>query len=124
LKILDLLSKENSDLNLGEIHSLKIAVTSNLPAAAGMSSSHALILASLMSLVRALHSQGLLKNIDKTYFKYLLNSGADSIEAIINTNDLLDLLKFCQKIEIAKGFNSGLGDQALKYSRVKIIYAL
>ena len=112
LKILDLLSKENSDLNLGEIHSLKIAVTSNLPAAAGMSSSHALILASLMSLVRALHSQGLLKNIDKTYFKYLLNSGADSIEAIINTNDLLDLLKFCQKIEIAKGFNSGLGDQA------------
>ncbi|MFZ4084494.1 MAG: hypothetical protein ACOYK1_02990 [Vampirovibrionia bacterium] len=112
LKILDLLSKEDLNFDLAKILSLKIVVNSDLPAAAGMSSSHALILASFMSLTRALHSQGLLKNIDKTYFKYLLNSGADSIEAIINTNDLLDLLKFCQKIEIAKGFNSGLGDQA------------
>jgi galactokinase len=112
LKILDLLSKEDLNFDLAKILSLKIVVNSDLPAAAGMSSSHALILASFMSLTRALHSQGLLKNIDKTYFRYLLNSGADSIEAIINTNDLLDLLKFCQKIEIAKGFNSGLGDQA------------
>ncbi|MFM7458839.1 MAG: hypothetical protein ACKO3R_09320 [bacterium] len=126
LKILDLLSKENLDLDLAKIHSLKIVVNSDLPAAAGMSSSHALILASLMSLIRALHSQGLLKNIDKTYFKYLLNGTvaeigvrqqclnpkAESLETILNKDDLLDLLKFCQKIEIAKGFNSGLGDQA------------
>jgi galactokinase len=106
LKVLDLLSREDLDFDLAKIHSLKIVVNSDLPAAAGMSSSHALILASLMSLIRALHSQGLLKNIDKTYFKYLLNSGTEG------TNDLLDLLKFCQKVEIAKGFNSGLGDQA------------
>ena len=106
LKILDLLSTEDLHFDLAKILSLRIVVNSDLPAAAGMSSSHALILASLMSLIRALHSQGLLKNIDKTYFKYLLNSGAEG------TNDLLDLLKFCQKIEIAKGFNSGLGDQA------------
>ena len=112
LKILDLLSKEDLDFDLAKIHSLKIVVNSDLPAAAGMSSSHALILASLMSLIRALHSQGLLKNIDHTYFKYLLDSKADSIETILNTDDLLDLLKFCQKVEIAKGFNSGLGDQA------------
>ena len=106
LKILDLLSKEDFDFDLAKILSLRIVVNSDLPAASGMSSSHALILASLMSLIRALHSQGLLKNIDKTYFRYLLNSGAEG------TNDLLDLLKFCQKVEIAKGFNSGLGDQA------------
>jgi galactokinase len=106
LKILDLLSKEDLDFDLAKILSLKIVVNSDLPAAAGMSSSHALILASLMSLIRALHSHGLLKNIDKTYFRYLLNSGAEG------TNDLLNLLKFCQKVEIAKGFNSGLGDQA------------
>ena len=106
LKILDLLSREDLDFDLAKILSLKIVVNSDLPAAAGMSSSHALILASLMSLIRALHSQGLLKNIDKTYFKYLLNLEAEG------TNDLLDLLKFCQKVEIAKGFNSGLGDQA------------
>lgn len=112
LKILDLLSKEDLDFDLAKVHSLKIVVNSDLPAAAGMSSSHALILASLMSLIRALHSQGLLKNIDKTYFKYLLNSGAESLETILNTDDLLALLKFCQKVEIAKGFNSGLGDQA------------
>ncbi|NBV99387.1 MAG: hypothetical protein EBR67_07760, partial [Proteobacteria bacterium] len=103
LKILDLLSKEDLNFDLAKILSLKIVVNSDLPAAAGMSSSHALILASFMSLTRALHSQGLLKNIDKTYFRYLLNSGAEG------TDDLLDLLKFCQKVEIAKGFNSGLG---------------
>jgi galactokinase len=65
-----------------------------------------------MSLLRALHSQGLLTNIDKTYFKYLLNPKAENLEKILNTDDLLALLKFCQKVEIAKGFNSGLGDQA------------
>jgi galactokinase len=112
LKILDLLSKEDLDFDLAKIHSLKIVVNSDLPAAAGMSSSHALILASLMSLIRAFHSQGLMKNIDKTYFSYLLNSRAESLETILNTDNLLDLLKFCQKVEIAKGFNSGLGDQA------------
>lgn len=112
LKILDLLLTEDLDFDLAKIHSLKIVVNSDLPAAAGMSSSHALILASLMSLIRALHSQGLLTNIDKTYFKYLLNPKAENLETILNRDDLLALLKFCQKVEIAKGFNSGLGDQA------------
>jgi galactokinase len=111
LKILDLLSKETSNFNLRTIHSLKIVVNSNLPTAAGMSSSHALILASLMSLVKALHSEGLLHDSDET-FSYLLNSKPKSTEAIPNADKLLDLLKFCQKVEIAKGFNSGLGDQA------------
>ena len=61
-----------------------------------MSSSHALILSSLYSLSISLNLNKILKAIRKPE----------------NSKDSFEILKLCQKIEHAKGFKSGLGDQA------------
>jgi len=116
LKILDLLESA-ANINFQEISKIKIVISSNLPIAAGMSSSHALILSSLNSLLKALDVAQLLKHKDTLEPKWLLESISEEFPPRTNDNpeknqDLMKLLKFCQKIEIAKGFNSGLGDQA------------
>lgn len=115
LKILDLLML-SANINFQEISSIKVVISSNLPIAAGMSSSHALILSSLNALLKALDAAQLLKHINTLEPKWLLETASEEFplgnENLEKNQDLMSLLKFCQKIEIAKGFNSGLGDQA------------
>ena len=110
LKALCLL-KDYGFIRLDKILEINIVINSNLKAAAGMSSSHALILSSTYSLVKAFQSHNLITTEGEEFFKILLNS---NFPAELNLNDekILALLKFYQEIEIAKGFNSGLGDQA------------
>ena len=86
LKIL----RDKYSLSLSAID-LDIVVSSDIPAAGGLSSSHAL----LLSLVIAIASE--LKH------QYLLE--------LIN-NKSIDLLKILQEVETLRGFNSGLGDPA------------
>lgn len=95
LKLLNellLISKESFQ----KIKEIYIGFNNNLPAAGGMSSSHALILSSMLSLSISLEIDTILNKIYKPQSK---------IES-------LEILKLCQKIEHSKGFKSGLGDQA------------
>lgn len=79
-----------------EIEELYIAFNNNLPAAGGMSSSHALILSSMLSLSLSLK----------------IDSFSNKIQNPKSKSESLEILKLCQKIEHSKGFKSGLGDQA------------
>ncbi len=82
--------REDYSLDLDDID-LAIVVTSEIPAAGGLSSSHALLLALVIAIANRLQIQPLLKALkDK--------------DAVI--------LKLLQRVEIARGFNSGLGDPA------------
>lgn len=86
LKIL----KEDYSLNLDTID-LAIVVASEIPAAGGLSSSHALLLALVIAIANRLKIDPLLKALEEK------NSS---------------ILKLLQRVEIARGFNSGLGDPA------------
>ncbi len=74
-----------SDLNLN------IVVSSQIPAAGGLSSSHALLLSLCLALAQRLDLSPLLQLIEERS---------------------IDLLKLVQEIENTRGFNSGLGDPA------------
>lgn len=75
---------------------LNIKVESNLPIAGGLSSSHALILSTLINLAELFDLEDL-QNVFKDPNK--------------NINETFKLIKLCQKIEQDRGFKSGLGDQ-------------
>ncbi len=77
-------------LNLDNLD-LAIVVSSEIPAAGGLSSSHALLLALVIAIANRLEIQALL-------------------EALRNKD--AQILKLLQRVEIARGFNSGLGDPA------------
>lgn len=110
LKILSLL-KDYAYIKLDKVLAINIIINSNLKAAAGMSSSHALILSSSYSLIKAFQDNNLLTEQGINFFKILLNTSLPA-QSELNNENILPLLKFYQEIEIAKGFNSGLGDQA------------
>ena len=82
-KLLILLS-ERYELNFSD-YDLKIAVSSTIPKASGLSSSHSLILSTLINLIKV--------------FK-------------LEIKEAVTLIKICQEVEQARGFQSGLGDQA------------
>lgn len=87
--------QENYALDLSS-EKISIAVSSNLPSAGGLSSSHALIL----SLFAAVADTFQIESITRLY------------SAAPEKNALKELLLASQKIENARGFNSGLGDPA------------
>ncbi|NQY79430.1 MAG: hypothetical protein HRT47_03855 [Candidatus Caenarcaniphilales bacterium] len=95
LKLLNelLLASPESFQKIAELY---IGFNNNLPAAGGMSSSHALILSSMLSLSISLKIESILNKIQTPKSK----------------TESLEILKLCQKIEHSKGFKSGLGDQA------------
>ncbi len=66
-------------------HGIKLIYSSNLPEASGLSSSHALILSTFL-------------NLNKQYG--------------LEINEETEIIKLCQEVEHARGFKSGLGDQA------------
>ncbi len=82
--------RDDYDLDYDSID-LNILVSSEIPAAGGLSSSHALLLAMLIATAQQLQSKALL----------------DAISA----KDI-SILKLLQKVENTRGFNSGLGDPA------------
>lgn len=75
---------------------LTINVKSTIPAAGGLSSSHALLLS-------------LLRNLSELFEIAEFNSVFK--DPLQNKNQTFTLIKLCQKIEQARGFKSGLGDQ-------------
>ncbi len=82
--------KTNYSINLENIN-LNIVVASEIPAAGGLSSSHALLLALIIAIAEELNCEALInacKNKDST------------------------ILRLLQQVENARGFNSGLGDPA------------
>lgn len=86
--------------SLGLSQGLVLAYTSDLPAAGGLSSSHALMLSTLIAMVE-------LCNIEK-------------YKSAINTRDINDprtfeIIELCQRVEHSRGFSSGLGDQSAQF---------
>ena len=75
---------------------LIIEVKSQLPAAGGLSSSHALILSCLRNFAELFELKDLSNSFNNPH---------------ANKAKTFELIKFCQKIEAARGFKSGLGDQ-------------
>jgi galactokinase len=75
---------------------LRIKVTSSIPAAGGLSSSHALLLSCLRNLSEL---------FDLRQFSEVFKDPGN------NKSKTFELIKLCQKIEQERGFKSGLGDQ-------------
>lgn len=78
------IAKILSELKLTNGFDLTIVINSNLPDASGLSSSHALMVAAILAL--------------KDLFDIKLST--------------LEIMQLCKTVDNAKGFNSGLGDQA------------
>ena len=97
LKIIELLKAKFPE-NVSNISKILLVFNNNLPPAGGMSSSHALILSTLHSLSNSCKI---------TKYSQILND-IDSASA----EEIQEILIFCQEVEHAKGFKSGLGDQA------------
>ena len=98
--VLKLLQELNLGNRLREC-GLVIAVDSEIPVGGGLSSSHALLLSCLLALTKVFHLNSYIEILESRY----------DIEHA-NKEALLEILKLCQRIEAAKGFNSGLGDQS------------
>lgn len=75
---------------------LLIKVSSSIPAAGGLSSSHALLLSTIRNLCELFE----IKDFNKVFE-----------DPLKNKKETFELIKLCQKIEQARGFKSGLGDQ-------------
>ncbi len=97
LKLLQELNLQNRLRECG----LVIAVDSEIPVGGGLSSSHALLLSCLLALTKVFHLNSYIEILESRY----------KIETA-NKEALVEILKLCQRIEAAKGFNSGLGDQS------------
>lgn len=98
--VLKLLQELNLQNNLKD-YGLVIAVDSEIPVGGGLSSSHALLLSCLLALTKVFNLNSHIEILESRY----------DIEHA-NKAGLLEILKLCQRIEAAKGFNSGLGDQS------------
>lgn len=118
LKLLHLLFVEKFLYSVGASRDLSLpsglvlVYNSDLPTASGVSSSHALILCTLLALTKLLDIQPLIK-----IFHTITNSPGMISSSQLNlsgasTNTIMSVLQLCQSIEQARGFQSGLGDQA------------
>lgn len=80
---------------------LVIIIDSEIPVGSGLSSSHALLLSAFSALVNLFGLESYQKTLDSR------NSNLDKA-------GVFEIIKLCQKVENAKGFNSGLGDQSVQ----------